>query len=77
MDSIWKEKLAKAGYTSDGHVTNGSLLRQEEAMDEMLTEFVTRLELIGSQCFNGGHKSRSRMFQALAKSFRWRYIRHD
>lgn len=75
MTDEWKEKLSKAGFESDGHVTNGSLSAQTLIVDEMLEEFIARLELIGDQCLAGGHKSRSRMFRALAKSFKVRYLK--
>ena len=74
MTNEWREKLAAAGKLYSGHVTHGSLAEQQKVIDGMLTEFVARLELISDQCFNGGHKSRSRMFKALAKSFRVRYL---
>ena len=74
MNSNWKDKLSEAGKKYDGHVTHGSLLRQTEVIDKMLQEFVDRLELIGAQCLAGGHKSRSRMFAALSKSFKVRYL---
>ena len=77
MTDEWREKFAAAAQKYDGHVTHGSLDAQTKVVDEMLMEFVTRLELIGSQCLAGGHKSRSRMFTALANSFKWRYVRHD
>jgi hypothetical protein len=77
MTDEWREKFAAAAKLYDGHVTHGSLEEQTRVVDDMLMEFVTRLELIGNQCLAGGHKSRSRMFTALAKSFKWRYIRHD
>lgn len=73
MNSDWKEKLSDAGFKHDGHVTNGSMAEQVAVVDAMLTEFITRLRLIGSQCEAGGHKSRARMFRALAKSFEVRY----
>lgn len=73
MNNDWKEKFAEAGRRYDGHVTNGSLLGQTEVVDRMLDEFIARLELISDQCLAGGHKSRSRMFKALAKSFKVRY----
>jgi len=69
----WKEKLSEAGFKHDGHVTHGSLAEQEAVIDQMLGEFISRLELIGNQCLAGGHKSRSRMFKALAKSFKVKY----
>jgi hypothetical protein len=73
MNNEWKEKIAAAAVKYDGHVTNGSLAAQETVVDQMLDEFIARLRLISSQCLAGGHKSRSRMFQALAKSFEVRY----
>jgi hypothetical protein len=74
VNADWKEKMSEAGKQYDGHVTHGSLLRQTEVIDKMLTEFTDRLKLIGSQCEAGGHKSRARMFRALAKSFEVRYL---
>ena len=73
MNNEWKDKLFDAGRKHDGHVTNGSLAGQTEVVDKMLDEFIARLRLISSQCLAGGHKSRSRMFQALAKSFEVKY----
>lgn len=74
MTEEWREKLSKAGFKYDGHVTHGSLEGQVKVVDFMLGEIVARLELISDQCLAGGHKSRSRMFKALAKSFRVRYL---
>jgi hypothetical protein len=73
MNLTWKERLAEAGFKFDGHSTNGSVQEQEKVIDQMLDEFIIRLRLIGSQCEAGGHKSRARMFRALAKSFEVRY----
>lgn len=73
MNNQWKERIAEAAVKHDGHVTHGSLAAQEAVVDQMLDEFIARLRLISSQCLAGGHKSRSRMFQALAKSFEVRY----
>ena len=77
MTEEWKEKFAAAAKLYDGHVTHGSLEEQTKVVDDLLLEFVTRLELIGSQCLAGSHKSRARMFRALAKSFYVKYIRED
>jgi hypothetical protein len=73
MNNEWKEKFAQAAVKYDGHVTNGSVAEQAKIIDQMLDEFIARLRLIGSQCEAGGHKSRARMFRALAKSFEVRY----
>lgn len=73
MTREWKERFAAAGFKLDGHVTNGSLLEQEKVVDQILDEIIGRLRLIGSQCEAGGHKSRARMFRAIAKSFEVRY----
>jgi hypothetical protein len=74
MLPVWSEKLAEAGSKFDGHVTNGSHLEQVKVVQEQILQMIERLELIGSQCLSGGHKSRSRMFNAIAKSFRVRYL---
>jgi hypothetical protein len=36
---------------------------------EEIIRITTRLRKIGSQCLAGGHKSRARMFEAIAKAF--------
>jgi hypothetical protein len=74
VNDEWRERLSEAATKFDGRVTNGSIAAQVGVIDDMLNEFVARLELISDQCLAGGHKSRSRMFKALAKSFRARYI---
>ncbi len=71
-----REQIAAAGSKYDGHITNGSL---DEIMkvingNDSVQSIVDRLELIGDQCLAGGHKSRARMFRALAKSFEVRFL---
>lgn len=71
-----REQIATAAAKYDGRVTNGSL---EEIMkvingNDSVQSIVDRLLLIGDQCEAGGHKSRARMFRALAKSFKVRFL---
>ena len=71
-----REQIAAAAAKYDGRVTHGSL---EEIMkvingNDSVQSIVVRLLLIGDQCEAGGHKSRARMFRALAKSFKVRFL---
>jgi hypothetical protein len=74
MLPVWSEKLAEAGRKYDGHVTHGSHIEQVKVMKEQIKQMIDRLHLIGDQCLAGGHKSRSRMFHAIARSFEVRYL---
>ena len=71
-----REQIAAAGKRYDGHITNGSLNEIMKVINgnDSVQSIVDRLELIGDQCLAGGHKSRSRMFKALAKSFKVRFL---
>lgn len=51
-----------------------NLLKEFQKIDKKFSiPFVSKLQRIASQCEAGGHKSRARMFRALAKEFEAKY----
>ena len=61
-------------YVSDEEAVLISLLRQFKKIDKQFSiPVVSKLLKVAEQCEAGGHKSRARMFRALAREFEVKY----
>lgn len=63
-----------SGECIDVSKTLAGLLKQFKKIDKQFSlPVVSKLRKVADQCEAGGHKSRARMFRALAKEFEVKY----